>query len=94
VQDGACTWNEHKIRFDNERLRSPCDMFFFGMIQNRLRGFEALPEAIDDDCEIDDLETYGVDWDDLNNHDILAYHAEHNDNAQANLDFLNLKLIR
>ncbi|KAJ6596544.1 hypothetical protein B0H10DRAFT_2327202 [Mycena sp. CBHHK59/15] len=34
--DWAKVWNEHKIRFDNERTRSPRDLFFFGMIQNGL----------------------------------------------------------
>ena len=34
AQDWAHLWNNHKLQFDNERTRSPQDMFFFGMIQN------------------------------------------------------------
>ncbi|KAJ7433206.1 hypothetical protein B0H11DRAFT_1759248 [Mycena galericulata] len=80
--DWARTWNAHKIRFDNERTRSPRDMFFFGMIQNGLRGFDELP----DDDEIDDLDVYGVDWDDLNDADIMAHHTEFNADQELNMD--------
>jgi hypothetical protein len=72
AQDWACTWNEHNIRFDAERTRSLRDMFFFGMIENGVRGFNSALEVLDDD-EIDDLDAYGVDWDDLNNPDLIAH---------------------
>ncbi|KAJ7432236.1 hypothetical protein B0H11DRAFT_1760792, partial [Mycena galericulata] len=42
--DWAQTCNAHKIHFNNEQTRSPHDMFFFGMIQNGLRGFDELPD--------------------------------------------------
>ncbi|KAJ6600822.1 hypothetical protein B0H10DRAFT_1715691, partial [Mycena sp. CBHHK59/15] len=76
--DWARTWNEHKLRFDSERTRSPRDMFFFGMIENGLRGFEDMPEEVLDDDNIDDLDAYGVDWEDLNNTDIMAHHTASN----------------
>ncbi|KAJ7096984.1 hypothetical protein C8R43DRAFT_907761 [Mycena crocata] len=88
AQDWARTWNEHKIRLDNERTRSPRDMFFFGMIQNGLRGFDEVPGEFDDD-DIEDLETYGVDWEDLNDADIIAHHAEHNGDEDLNADNVN-----
>ncbi|KAJ7200098.1 hypothetical protein GGX14DRAFT_372433 [Mycena pura] len=86
--DWAGAWNEHKIRFDDERTRSPRDLFFFGMIENGLRGFEDVPEASDEDDEIDDLETYGVDWEELHDADIIAHHTEHNADEQVSLDDL------
>ncbi|KAJ7818760.1 hypothetical protein B0H14DRAFT_2601052 [Mycena olivaceomarginata] len=75
--DWARTWNEHKIRLDTERTRSPRDLFFFGMIENGLRGFDSAPELADDD-DIDDVDAYGIDWEDLHNADIMAHHTEHN----------------
>ncbi|KAJ7178681.1 hypothetical protein C8R43DRAFT_942299 [Mycena crocata] len=84
AQDWARTWNEHKIWFDNERTRSPCDLFFFGMIENGLRGFEDAPETLDDD-EVDDLDAYGVDWEDLNDADIMAHHVEVNADQEPDM---------
>ncbi|KAJ6546384.1 hypothetical protein DFH09DRAFT_1248985 [Mycena vulgaris] len=73
--DWARTWNEHKLRFDSERTRSPRDMFFFGMIEN---------EVLDDD-DIDDLNAYGVDWEDLNNTDIMAHHTASNADQELSM---------
>ena len=61
ADDWASTWNEHKIRLNDERTRSPRDLFFFGMIENGVRGFDDVPAAHDDDEDIDDLDTYGID---------------------------------
>lgn len=84
--DWARTWNEHKLRFDSERTRSPRDMFFFGMIENGLRGFEEAPQEVLDDDEIDDLDAYGVDWEDLNNADIMAHHTAFNADQELNME--------
>ncbi|KAJ7230119.1 hypothetical protein GGX14DRAFT_343911 [Mycena pura] len=73
--DWARTWNEHKIRLADERTRSPRDLFFFGMIENGIRGFDG---AMVDDDDVEDLETYGVDWEELHSQDIIAHHAENN----------------
>ncbi|KAJ7114571.1 hypothetical protein C8R43DRAFT_902987 [Mycena crocata] len=92
ASDWARTWNEHKIRFDTERTRSPRDMFFFGMIENGLRGYDNVPAADEEDDDIDDLDTYGVDWEDLHDTNILAHHAEFNpedDPAAAHNPFSN-----
>ncbi|KAJ7867825.1 hypothetical protein B0H13DRAFT_2351761 [Mycena leptocephala] len=70
--------NEHKIRFDNDRTRSPRDMFFFGMIENGLRGFDAFLVVAPDDDDIDDLDAYGIDWEELHNTDIMVQHNKHN----------------
>ncbi|KAJ7184071.1 hypothetical protein C8R46DRAFT_1158520 [Mycena filopes] len=80
AQEWARTWNEHKIL--------PRDMFFFGMIENRLRGLDDIPQAVELDEEIDDLDLYGVDWHDLNNIEIMAHHAEFNGDQESNPDDL------
>ncbi|KAJ7215910.1 hypothetical protein GGX14DRAFT_518349 [Mycena pura] len=85
----ARAWNEHKLRLDDERTRSPRDMFFFGMIENGLRGFEDFPVAADDDEDVDELDTYGVDWDDLQDPTIIAHHAQHNVDEELTPDDLH-----
>lgn len=78
AQEWAASWNEHKIRLGTERTRSPRDLFFFGMIENGLRGFDEETAAFDTDEDIDNLEEYGIDWEELHDHDILAHHSENN----------------
>ncbi|KAJ7243927.1 hypothetical protein B0H12DRAFT_1022802 [Mycena haematopus] len=80
ADEWAKVWNEHKIRFANDRTRSPRDLFFFGMIENGLRGFETVPDAADDseDNNIEDLDAYGIDWEELHQDDIMAHYQEHN----------------
>jgi hypothetical protein len=58
-------------------------MFFFGMIQNGPRGIHA---AADEEEEIDDIESYGIDWEDYDNDNILHHHrqANHTDNPDDN----------
>ncbi|KAJ7853072.1 hypothetical protein B0H14DRAFT_3085671 [Mycena olivaceomarginata] len=73
---------------DTERTRSPCDLFSFGMIENGLRGFDSAPELADDD-DIDDVDAYGIDWEDLHNADIMAHHTEHNADQEHNPDDLD-----
>jgi hypothetical protein len=70
------------------RTRSLCDLFFFGMIENGLRGFDSMPEPTDDD-HIDDLNVYGIDWEELHNADIIAHHTEHNTDQELNPDNLD-----
>ncbi|KAJ7687447.1 hypothetical protein B0H17DRAFT_1136339 [Mycena rosella] len=53
----AQTWNAHKICIDHERTRSPEDHFFFGIIQNGLRGYEN-PE--EEEEAIENLEAYSM----------------------------------
>ncbi|KAJ7068442.1 hypothetical protein C8F01DRAFT_978820 [Mycena amicta] len=77
AQEWSESWNHHKIRLADRCTTSPRDMFFFGMIENGLRGFDDLgaPDAEDD---VENLEEYGVDWEELHNQDTLAHHNENN----------------
>ncbi|KAJ7209323.1 hypothetical protein GGX14DRAFT_535104 [Mycena pura] len=54
------------------------DLFFFGMIENGLRGFDDETPVFDADDDVDNLEEYGIDWEELHDHDILAHHTENN----------------
>ncbi|KAJ7018126.1 hypothetical protein C8F04DRAFT_977771 [Mycena alexandri] len=85
ASDWAKTWNEHKIRFDNDRTRSPRDLFFFGMIQNGPRGFDADQE---EEEIIEDLDAYGVDWEELRDADVMAHHMEHNTDQELDPEAL------
>jgi hypothetical protein len=73
-------WNNHTISIRGERQRSPRDMFFFGMIQNGPRGLHPM------DDNINDVQSYGIDWDDYDNDNILEHHREANltDNPEDN----------
>jgi hypothetical protein len=77
----AEAWNNHKIGIRGERQRSPRDMFFFGMIQNGPRGIHPA-----DDDEIEDMQSYGIDWEDFDDDDILEHHRQANqtDNPDDN----------
>lgn len=78
------------MRIAGERSRSPRDMFFFGMIQNGARGLEGImgPPAITEgeDEEIDDLAQYGVDWEDMEDPQLLAHHDEFNNEDDEEAD--------
>ncbi|KAK7018052.1 hypothetical protein VNI00_018425 [Paramarasmius palmivorus] len=86
----AGAWNSHKLRLDGSRDRSPSDMFLFGVIQQGLRGPNGVRNVDglmqDDDEHLDDISSYGVDWQDLNNPSLLHHHNEHNPNEYENLD--------
>ncbi|KAF7335116.1 hypothetical protein MVEN_02262300 [Mycena venus] len=86
--DWAKAWNEHKIRFDNDRTRSPRDLFFFGMIENGPRGFDAVPGTTAGDDDVEDLDAYGIDWEDLHDADIMAHYTEQNADEEVDHDAL------
>ncbi|KAH8804052.1 hypothetical protein DL96DRAFT_1671996 [Flagelloscypha sp. PMI_526] len=76
AQEWQETWNSHRLRLQHERDRSPRDLFIFGMVENGIRGFELGTEPVNEDVE--DPESYGVDWQDLQNPTLLAHHQEQN----------------
>ncbi|KAJ3974861.1 hypothetical protein EV361DRAFT_969607 [Lentinula raphanica] len=75
-------WNHHKVSFDGEeRERSPKDMFFFGALQQGLRGpRDGIDEAIQN------LHHYGIDWDDLADEAIMRHHNHHNPDEMLPID--------
>jgi hypothetical protein len=60
----------------DRRQRSPKDMFLFGMVEDGPRGLPVFKEPIDEDVE--DIASYGVDWDDIHNPRMIAHHNIHN----------------
>ncbi|PPQ99689.1 hypothetical protein CVT26_009115 [Gymnopilus dilepis] len=70
--DWAEAWNAHPISQRDYRQASPRDMFFFGMLEKGLRGFSEVDEAPDDEPE--DVEAYGIDWEDYEDPQILQHH--------------------
>jgi hypothetical protein len=72
----AESWNQHTMAIRGERQRSPLDMFYFGMIEQGVRGFSDCQEPVDE--EVDDPASYGIDWGDLNNSRILHHHQQEN----------------
>jgi hypothetical protein len=56
-------------------------MFVFGMIEEGPRGLLNLKEPVDE--SVDDLSSYGVDWDAIDNRRIIEHH-----NQQNGLDIL------
>nr|VWP01207.1 Myo-inositol-2-dehydrogenase [Ganoderma boninense] len=76
----AEAWNFHKIATPGERQRSPRDMFFFGMVQLGTRGLERADENIGNPVE------FGVDWDALDEPQILDHHDAANGIDQNSTD--------
>ena len=64
-------------------------MFLFGMIGNGLRGLSS--DIEEDAAIINDLESYGIDWDDYDDPRVLAHHHEsnpHDDTQDAENPFV------
>jgi hypothetical protein len=75
AKEWAEAWNAHTISIRGERQRSPRDLFFFGMIQNGLRGLDQ--QGLDDSDE--NVEGYGIDWDAYDDYRIRNHLTEENE---------------
>ncbi|KAI3604200.1 hypothetical protein WG66_010191, partial [Moniliophthora roreri] len=58
-------WNNHNIHQRGQCERSPHDMFFFSQIQNGYRDMVIYEPSMEDSAAIEDLNGYGVDWEEL-----------------------------
>lgn len=79
----AGAWNLHSIAIRHERQRSPNDMFFFGQIQNGIRGLRAPGHPVDGDLNADDhiigdVQAYGIDWEEFEDRQINEHHVAAN----------------
>ena len=74
--DWAESWNHHSLSQHGQRQSSPKDMFFFGMIQNGMRGLPGIQEPADE--PIEDIDSYGIDWEVYDDPHLLAHHNEQN----------------
>lgn len=75
AQAWAAGWNDHKLQMKGSRQRSPRDMFFFGMLQEGLRGVSTHGPA---DEEVEDLASYGVDWEVNDNEHLMSHLLDNN----------------
>ncbi len=78
AQDWSLAWNSHKLQIQGERQRSPRDMFFFGMLQQGVRGMVRPRAAPEEHVPVDDLPNYGVDWEAIDNGALMSHHHHHN----------------
>ncbi|KAJ7482749.1 hypothetical protein FB451DRAFT_1338262 [Mycena latifolia] len=76
AQEWAATWNSHLLHIRGERSRSPRDMFMFSMLQDGPRGLEYSPNPIDE--PVDDVSTYGIDWDVADDPALMTHLLDHN----------------
>ena len=67
----AEAWNNHILAQRRARHASPRDMFFFGMLEQGVRGFD-LGDSIED------VESYGIDWNDFDDPQIRTHHVAEN----------------
>ena len=79
ASDWAGAWNHHII-MPGRPARTPNDLYFFGQLEAGPRGIE------DEHIAEEDLAGYGVDWDDMENEDILNHHDEANPDDAISMD--------
>jgi len=71
----AAAWNSHVLSRRGEPHRSLQHMFVQGVIENGHRsGIIPAPE----DDMVDNIDSYGIDWDDLDNSHLRSHHDAHN----------------
>lgn len=73
----AASWNQHVLSRRGESHQSPHTLFLQGIMEYGQRG---ILFGNDDNLEGDEIDNYGIDWTDLDNHHIRAHHDVHNTN--------------
>ena len=74
----AESWNEHKIAIRGGPRHSPADLFGFDMLVHGVRG-DFITEG---DLNPEELEVYGVNWEVLENEQILVSRDTNNDRSE------------
>ncbi|KAJ7053107.1 hypothetical protein C8F01DRAFT_1207074 [Mycena amicta] len=77
----AQTWNQHRIQIRRGPNRSPTDMFVFDMFVNGVRG-DQLP-AEEEGLGEEELEAYGIDWQEFRDENILHSQRSNNPNSEG-----------
>ncbi|KZP03427.1 hypothetical protein FIBSPDRAFT_757398, partial [Athelia psychrophila] len=62
AQEWMETWNHHKLRLPGGSQQSLHQMFTFSMVTHRPRGVQHMVRAAPIDEEVDDPDSYVVDW--------------------------------
>lgn len=77
----AEAWNNHKLQIRGEPQQTPHEMFFFSMLEDGPRGLSGpSSEGADLDGLEDgeDVTTFGIDWEDMDNEALMEHHHQHN----------------
>jgi hypothetical protein len=74
----AQSWNSHKLQIKGERNKSPNEIFYFSMINDGPRGFEGEAEVLQQDEEVQDHQAFGIDWEIVDDDQLLAHHLANN----------------
>ena len=83
----AEAWNSHKLQIRGEPQQTPQEMFFFSMLEDgprgvsdgqRIRDGDGDPGVEDEEVEDEDLATYGIDWDAMDDEQLMEHHYENN----------------
>jgi hypothetical protein len=86
----AETWNNHKLQIRGEHQQTPQEMFFFSMLEDGPRGLSGPRQNREGDQdglgEIGDISLYGVDWEDMDNEELMEHYYQHN-SVQLNNPF-------
>lgn len=72
----AAAWNSHVLGRRGEPHRSPQQMFVQGIIEHGHRSGN--PGPPEDDTVVDNIDSYGIDWDDIDNRHLRSHHDTHN----------------
>ncbi|KAK1229293.1 hypothetical protein PQX77_007651 [Marasmius sp. AFHP31] len=80
----AETWNHHTVSVRGGTDQSPQEMFFFGQLNNGWRDMSVFLNSGQQFVDVDplaeeEIQGYGVDWDDLEDRDISRHHTEYNE---------------
>ncbi|KAH9934592.1 hypothetical protein B0H21DRAFT_699319 [Amylocystis lapponica] len=77
AQEFVNAWNSHPLHIRRERQRSPRDMWLFSMLQDGPRGLASVLE-VEDELQLEDLASFGVDWEAAADPTLMAHLLEHN----------------
>jgi hypothetical protein len=75
----AETWNSHTMSLRGMKNQSPSELFFFGMVEQGVRGGRLEEAAV----ATPTLEEYGVDWANVHNASVTRHHRERNPGADS-----------
>ncbi|KAF9784297.1 hypothetical protein BJ322DRAFT_1098275 [Thelephora terrestris] len=74
----AEAWNNHKLQIRGEPQQTPHEMFFFSMIEDGPRGLNGPRQGDQDGLEGGDLYLYGVDWEVMEDDELMTNHRYYN----------------
>ena len=80
----AEAWNNHKLKIRGEPQQTPQEMFFFSLLEDGPHGVNddgEWPHNRTEDGEAgeeEDLAMYGIDWQAMDDEQLMEHHHEHN----------------